>query len=146
MIWTRWISEIQTRYRGSLPVKIYRGIVNKLPWEDRVRFDEQLSHLDYVITGCARRLGGQDLAVSVGVVEIGEPEPFRLTKMLCKVGALPLPPSVDQQISFRLALKPDDEIWEFSSSPESWTALAGRAGFALVRQMTVIDAHVTIMN
>jgi hypothetical protein len=32
--------------------------------------------LDYVITGCASGLGGQDLAVSVIVVEVGESEPF----------------------------------------------------------------------
>jgi hypothetical protein len=39
-----------------------------------------------------------------------------------------------------------DEIWEFSSSADSWNHLAGRAGLALVRQGKVIDCIVTILN
>jgi hypothetical protein len=39
-----------------------------------------------------------------------------------------------------------DEIWEFSSSADSWNHLAGRAGFALVRNGKAIDCIVTIMN
>ncbi len=39
-----------------------------------------------------------------------------------------------------------DELWEFSSSSESWDSLAGRAGVALVRNGEVIDSIVTIMS
>ncbi len=49
-------------------------------------------------------------------------------------------------LSFRLPPKPDDEVWEFSSSQDSWAHLAGRAGLALVRERTIIDAYITMMN
>lgn len=39
-----------------------------------------------------------------------------------------------------------DELWEFSSSSESWEHLAGRAGIALVRDGKAIDSLVTLMN
>jgi hypothetical protein len=39
-----------------------------------------------------------------------------------------------------------DELWEFSSPPESWRSLAGRAGVALVRDGEVIDSIVTILS
>ena len=41
---------------------------------------------------------------------------------------------------------PGDEIWYFSSDPESWRHLAGREGYALVRDGDVIGAIVTGMN
>jgi hypothetical protein len=40
----------------------------------------------------------------------------------------------------------DDELWEYSSSSESWKALAGRAGIALVRNGEVVDSILTVMN
>jgi hypothetical protein len=43
-------------------------------------------------------------------------------------------------------MQPDDEIWEFSSPPESWQLLMGWAGIALVRDGEVIDSIVTEMN
>lgn len=39
-----------------------------------------------------------------------------------------------------------DELWEFVSSRESWKALAGRAGIALVRNGEVVTSIVTMMN
>jgi hypothetical protein len=39
-----------------------------------------------------------------------------------------------------------DEIWEFTSPPESWRNLAGRAGIALVRHGEVVRSIVTTMN
>lgn len=41
---------------------------------------------------------------------------------------------------------PADELWEFSSSEESWKALSGKAGIALVRNGTVIASFVTVTN
>ena len=41
---------------------------------------------------------------------------------------------------------PGDEIWYFSSGPESWRQLAGREGYALVRDGDVIDSLITGMN
>jgi len=43
-------------------------------------------------------------------------------------------------------MQPGDELWEFSSSEESWQHLAGRAGFALVRNGEVVASIVTMMN
>ena len=39
-----------------------------------------------------------------------------------------------------------DKIWGFSSSLESWNALAGREGIALVRNGEIIAAIVTKMS
>ncbi len=39
-----------------------------------------------------------------------------------------------------------DELWEFSSPPETWHMLLGRAGIALVRKGKAIDWIVTAMN
>lgn len=43
-------------------------------------------------------------------------------------------------------MKPNDQLWEFSSPGPSWKALAGRAGIALVRNGKVIASIVTVMN
>lgn len=39
-----------------------------------------------------------------------------------------------------------DEVWTFSSPPETWENLFGRAGVALVRDGEIIDAIVTRLN
>lgn len=39
-----------------------------------------------------------------------------------------------------------DELWRFSSPADQWQNLAGRAGFALVREGRPIDHVVTLMN
>jgi len=41
---------------------------------------------------------------------------------------------------------PDDEIWYFESDPLSWKYLAGRAGYAIVRNGEPICYTVTKMN
>lgn len=43
-------------------------------------------------------------------------------------------------------MQPDDELWEFSSPPESWAKLHGRKGFAVVRAGEIVDALITAMN
>ena len=47
---------------------------------------------------------------------------------------------------FKAAMAPGDELWTFSSPPESWADLAGRAGIALVRKDVPIRTIVTKMN
>ncbi len=44
------------------------------------------------------------------------------------------------------AMQPGDELWSFCSPPDSWQHLAGRAGFAVVRQGEVINTILTMMN
>ena len=41
---------------------------------------------------------------------------------------------------------PGDEVWSFSSPVESWGVLAGRAGFALIRDGRPLAHMITIMN
>jgi hypothetical protein len=43
-------------------------------------------------------------------------------------------------------IKPTDELYRFSTSPESWAHLAGRSGYALVRNRKVVAHIVTLMN
>lgn len=46
----------------------------------------------------------------------------------------------------KAAMLPGDELWAFSSPAESWKHLAGRAGFAVVRDGVPIQVIVTVMN
>jgi hypothetical protein len=43
-------------------------------------------------------------------------------------------------------MRPDDEIWYFESDPLSWRYLAGRAGYAIVRNGEPVGYTVTKMN
>lgn len=43
-------------------------------------------------------------------------------------------------------IEPGDELWEFDSPAETWTALCGRSGVALVRAGKVVEVLVTEMN
>jgi hypothetical protein len=54
----------------------------------------------------------------------------------------------DPKFEFRVKVRlmPGDELWTFSGPPDSWQALAGRSGFALVRAGRVIDHIVTRLN
>ena len=147
----RWIYEVQTRYPDALlPFADYEHLRHKLPgpWTDREHLDNRLSQLGYAITGFATSPEGQDLPVAVRVLERADGMPFRLTRM-CGKGSSSLPPggvAEDGSLSFQIAPKSDDEVWAFSSSSESWEHLAGRAGLAIVRERTVVDAFVTLMN
>jgi len=48
--------------------------------------------------------------------------------------------------ALKAAMQPGDELYAFHSSPESWHALAGRRGFALVRNGKVVRKVVTLLN
>ena len=39
-----------------------------------------------------------------------------------------------------------DQLRDFLSPPETWVRLAGRAGYAIVRQGEVVDAFITILS
>lgn len=39
-----------------------------------------------------------------------------------------------------------DQIWEYTSSPESWEDLCGEAGIALVRDGKVVEKEVLLRN
>jgi hypothetical protein len=151
----RCVSEVRIRYSHSLPIEAYGESLSKLPWTDYGHFDQRLTELGYVVTGFAITSEGQELAVAVSVLKIGIP--ITLVRMRGRADSLsPRPRRAKKEqksfdplrhgFSFRVTPRPDDEIWEFSSSLESWQHLAGRAGVALVRDGTVIDACVTVLN
>ena len=52
----------------------------------------------------------------------------------------------DKWAELKAQMKPGDEIWTFASPPESWKHLAGRSGFALVRNGVAIMTIVIMMN
>lgn len=49
-------------------------------------------------------------------------------------------------IALLAQMRPGDELWEFSSSQESWRYLCGRGGIALVRDGEIVASLVTTMN
>lgn len=54
--------------------------------------------------------------------------------------------SHQQWEDLKAAMVPGDEIWTFTSPPESWSGLAGRAGVVLVRNGVPIKMVITAMN
>ena len=81
------------------------------------------------------------LKARVGVDEI---DAWQATLRRSGMRPLDLVPTEWERLKAKML--PGDEIWYFSSDPESWRALAGREGYALVRAGKVIDSWVTGMN
>lgn len=65
-----------------------------------------------------------------------------------RLGPDPVPFGFQREKWQRLVgqMREGDELWEFSSSPDSWHHLAGRAGIELVREGKVVDTIVTMMT
>jgi len=65
-----------------------------------------------------------------------------------RLGPAPIPFGFqnDKWRALLAEMREGDELWEFTSSPESWRNLAGRAGIALVRRGEVVRTIVTTMN
>jgi hypothetical protein len=51
-----------------------------------------------------------------------------------------------KRMGFRVEVEDDDIVYEFCSPPESWAVLAGRKGYALVRDGEIIDSIITELN
>ena len=49
-------------------------------------------------------------------------------------------------LRFKSKTQPGDTLYFYSTSPESWEHLAGRAGYVLVRGGEVVDTFNTMMN
>ena len=47
---------------------------------------------------------------------------------------------------FIAEVMPGDEVWRFQSPPETWANMAGRAGYSIVRDGTIIRSLVTLLN
>ena len=56
-----------------------------------------------------------------------------------KADSAPVLETLAKVNKFLLERQVGDELWEFSSPPESWRQMAGRGGYAIVRPMTSTD-------
>lgn len=63
-----------------------------------------------------------------------------------KVGERRSALSRGQWLMLKQELSPGDEVWEYSSPADTWSALAGSAGIAVVRAGAVLRAYELIMN
>jgi hypothetical protein len=91
--------------------------------------------------------GLDSLGITVDGVKTGDD---RLSKMSSRIAnnlcqPILLTRRADDESGFR-PFEADDEVWKFTTSPESWKNLCGRAGYALVRSGVVVDVQVTVMN
>jgi hypothetical protein len=145
----RCIASIREQFSSCLPLSAYKEIISRLSWRDHEHFDYRLGQLGYSVTGFLiglDRRERQDFSVRPSVLRVGVP--FALTKLRGRAEMLsddcksPDP----SRLPFRCQPKPDDEVWEFATPPETWSRLCGRAGLALVRGTTVIDVYVKVMN
>lgn len=65
-----------------------------------------------------------------------------------KLGPEPVPFGFihDRWVEFKSRFRAGDELWEFSSPGKSWSRLAGRAGYCIVRKGRIIESIITAMN
>jgi len=129
-------------------VEAYTAAVDGLPWADRLHFDKQLHELGYVITGFAKGPEGNSVPVAIpAILEIGLGLPIELIRK-SSISSDSKTRTVRRlfDVRFDTETLPDDEIWEFSSSADSWQNFAGRAEQALVRNGVVIELGIAIMN
>ena len=52
----------------------------------------------------------------------------------------------DKWMRLKVSIQPGDSLWTYCSTAESFRALAGRCGIALVRKSRVVNQMTTIMN
>ena len=65
-----------------------------------------------------------------------------------RLGPQPVPFGFQNQrwLEFKGQIQEGDELWEFSSPPETWKNLRGRAGLSIVRNGEIVDSLVTLMS
>lgn len=167
--------EIRERFKKHLGVERYREFVYRVPdsidgtrllfWQEREwkRFEDsnQDCKLDFngivnVFASCpefgigVRRHSWNELVAtwlrgeSLTVDEIENREPARSTDGYPQLQSFGVGSKLWEQ--WKQNMQPSDRIVEFQSPPDSWAQLAGRAGFALVRDGKVVDTLVTRMN
>lgn len=52
----------------------------------------------------------------------------------------------EQWVQFRTKIEEGDELWLFESPEETWKQLAGRAGYAILRNGEPIAHYISLMN
>lgn len=133
----RLIEECRARYQGAIPFEDYRNLRFRLDRREHGHVQAALGKLGFVVSNFATGPEGKPLGASFSVVE-----------------QLGLPISLTSQRGidgphfgrYHTPSEPGDEVWEFSSSRDSWEHLAGCAGVALVRQGVVVDISVTMRS
>jgi hypothetical protein len=60
--------------------------------------------------------------------------------------AIPFGYQHDAWVRFKALMQDGDELWTFSSPPEFWEALMGRAGLCIVRKGDVVASLVTMLS
>ena len=55
-------------------------------------------------------------------------------------------PSGEKWEKFKTGIRPGDELWYFCSPAETWQQLAGRRGYAILRDGRVVDHVLTKLN
>jgi hypothetical protein len=140
-----------TRSKGRRPSRAARRRLKKLldadiheltfPEFRALRIGLKWNHVDAFIKGL------DHLNITVSGPETTEKGQVRMTAKVADALFQPvvLTERADDEAIFR-AFRAEDEIWRFTTSGESWKNLCGRAGYALVRDGTVVETHVTIMN
>ena len=65
-----------------------------------------------------------------------------------RLGTEPIPFGFQYKewLAFKKKIQDGDEIWKFSSPPETWEHLRGRAGICIVRDNKIVAHIVTLMN
>ena len=128
----RLILEIQRQYAEAMLLEDYHRYRSGLGAAGQAQFASRLRLLGYVVIGFATRGDGTEIAADISVVERhGEPISLR---------ALP-----SQEVAIWEA-RAGEDVMRFSTSPDSWHHLAGRAGYALVRENVVVDLRIEVMS
>jgi len=49
-------------------------------------------------------------------------------------------------LDLKCQIEKGDELWKFSSPPEMWEHLCGRAGICIIRNGVIVNSIVTVIN
>ena len=70
---------------------------------------------------------------------------FRSEWLKNVVSAQDLPGDATYDV-LRDAIAQNDEVWRFSTSPQTWKAKMGRSGFVVLREGKPIAVYIRLMN
>ena len=58
----------------------------------------------------------------------------------------PVRPQTARWIAFKTQIRAGDEVWRYSSPPDSWVGMIGTAGIAIVRDGGIVATFETFHN
>jgi hypothetical protein len=94
-----------------------------------------------------QQLFGSDVSIDgpLTIAEIESKNKVEIEKDGKKI-SLPFGYINDQWLEIKSKMKKGDRIFEFSTGPDSWANLAGRAGVIVLRKNKLIGTIITTMN